>query len=347
MEKEKKNLLEISNSCYLVNLKLYSLIKELVQSQLTEKNLNEMYELLKKELKNINIDNSINLISINIKGNNENKEKKKEFLKNVFFELENERDKDILSLAIQLVLNRSILLSEAKIVSKEFIQKLSNEIENKLSLKYDILARKKPYSDRVVLALLLKILENGCNKNFLLTQSATYKKEINHLYNKLINYGIELSAIYQIFMDEVIKQSGVSEAGNSYEILIYNQLIENGFSENDIKTHCHDSKDNTIEYDFLIEKFGKTIGISAKRTLRERYKQNHKESEFLDVDILILITIGEDLNEDKLQRIIQKGTLIFIADEIKENKNYLKNNNFVYPTSLLTAKTIYKLLNIK
>ena len=45
-----------------------------------------------------------------------------------------------------------------------------------------------------------------------------------------------------------------------------------------IKKHHHEIEDESQEHDFSLHFQGKSIGVSAKRTLRERYKQyNPKE----------------------------------------------------------------------
>lgn len=53
------------------------------------------------------------------------------------------------------------------------------------------------------------------------------------------------------------------------------------------------------------------VGVSAKRTLRERYKQNFENNNLLgDVDYMALITLGIDLNNDKMDNILAKKVFL-------------------------------------
>lgn len=53
------------------------------------------------------------------------------------------------------------------------------------------------------------------------------------------------------------------------------------------------------------------VGVSAKRTLRERYKQNFENNNLLgDVDYMVLITLGIDLNKDKMDNILAKKVFL-------------------------------------
>lgn len=66
-----------------------------------------------------------------------------------------------------------------------------------------------------------------------------------------------------------------------------------------------------LEYDFTFYIDDRKYGVSAKRTLKERYKQNFEDVDFLTVDAMFLITLGIDLNEDKLNNIPAQGKLSF------------------------------------
>ena len=53
------------------------------------------------------------------------------------------------------------------------------------------------------------------------------------------------------------------------------------------------------------------LGVSAKRTLRQRYKQNFENNNLLgDVDYMVLITLGIDLNKDKMDNILAKKVFL-------------------------------------
>ena len=108
----------------------------------------------------------------------------------------------------------------------------------------------------------------------------------------------------------------------------------------------HDKNDKSTEYDFFFEIEGKTFGIGAKRTLRERYKQFIKTSITSKIDISIEITLGIDLNEEKAKIIASHGSFIFVSDEIYQIKDFLKQNNNVFSVKDLNIETLIKLTKI-
>ena len=61
---------------------------------------------------------------------------------------------------------------------------------------------------------------------------------------------------------------------------------------------------------------------------------------------MFLITLGIDLNEDKLNNILQKnGQFVIVANEVYEAKDYLKNNPRVLSSKNITANVIKDVLN--
>ena len=58
---------------------------------------------------------------------------------------------------------------------------------------------------------------------------------------------------------------------------------------------------------------------------------------------MIEITLGLDLSEQKAKTIINHGTKIFVADEIYNAREYLKNLDGVYSVKNLTLKTLKSL----
>jgi hypothetical protein len=48
-----------------------------------------------------------------------------------------------------------------------------------------------------------------------------------------------------------------------------------------------------MEFELFFELDGRTYGIGAKRTLRERYKQFIKTSHTSKIDVMIEITLGQ------------------------------------------------------
>lgn len=133
-----------------------------------------------------------------------------------------------------------------------------------------------------------------------------------------------------------------SDAGQSYESRVEEKLLP---IVDKLNGHSHDSKISSVEYDFTFELNDVKCGISAKRTLRERYKQNFEDVDFLTVDAMFLITLGIDLNEDKLNNILQKnGQYVIVADEVYEAKEYLKNNPRVLSSKNITKESIKNIL---
>lgn len=323
-------------------------MKYMIQYKFNDYFLNKLSDYLQ----NINSENMINIADLLcnfIKNKDKAINAKKIYIRKSLCEKELDEQYDILRLAIKLVQYRGVLLYEAKEISKNYITAISEDVsKNLLSISYDNFTLVAPYSIRVITVLLLEIFDNQCANNiFITTESIPSKKEINELYSVLKNRGLEFTSIYQIIMDECVKQSGVSEAGADYETRIYDTLLKNDFYGTDIKIRQHDTKDPSVEYDHLITCDTYKIGISAKRTLRERFKQNHVNPKYLDVDLFILVTLGIDLTSSTLEKIIDKEIYVFVADELYNLQDYFYNNKFVYPTSKLSKTTLLSLIHNK
>ena len=128
--------------------------------------------------------------------------------------------------------------------------------------------------------------------------------------------------------------------------LIFKEVLKN----NNIiyKNQSFDANLEAVEYDFTLMRNGKKIGVSAKRTLRERYKQNHEDIDKLEVDAMFLITLGIDLNEDKIRYITHKvGNYIFVAADLYEKTSFFQENEKVYPLNLLSNDLIDKIIKEK
>lgn len=85
---------------------------------------------------------------------------------------------------------------------------------------------------------------------------------------------------------------------------------------------------------------GKTYGIGAKRTLRERYKQFIKTAQMSPIDVMIEITLGTDLTAEKANAIVNHGIYLFIADEIYQNNVDWQNMANIYSCKDLTLATL-------
>ncbi|MCL1953142.1 MAG: hypothetical protein FWF58_00155, partial [Firmicutes bacterium] len=91
--------------------------------------------------------------------------------------------------------------------------------------------------------------------------------------------------------------------------------------------HSHDKNIPSVEYDNIFICNGKRCGVSAKRTLRERYKQNHDDVQNLEVDYMFVITLGIDLDSNKLDNILSKqGNFVIVSAEQYKLKSYFFTN---------------------
>ena len=79
--------------------------------------------------------------------------------------------------------------------------------------------------------------------------------------------------------------------------------------------------------------------------LRERYKQNHEDIDILDVDYVFLITLGTDLNKEKLDYVLEKnGIYVVVADEIYQANDYMNKNNRVLSSKDLTREKLERII---
>ena len=147
-----------------------------------------------------------------------------------------------------------------------------------------------------------------------------------------------LLSIFQIALDESISQAIRSNSGQEYEWRIQKVIEELGLK---YEVRVHEKDDSTQEHDLYFQYKGKKIGIGAKRTLRERYKQYNPQG----VDCSIVFTIGEDLDESKTRRITSEfKSFIFVSDEMYVQKKYLADNPRVYKASSFTLETLNLML---
>jgi hypothetical protein len=83
-----------------------------------------------------------------------------------------------------------------------------------------------------------------------------------------------------------------------------------------------------------LEKRDKAIFISAKRTLRERWKQVTYELEHLKGARLYLVTINGDISEDTANAMGDAGIIVYVPDEVKERED-LKDKPWIRKISEL------------
>lgn len=251
-----------------------------------------------------------------------------------------------LNVAIKLYDLKGYFLEETKLHTKSQSEKLF-EIPL-LSLKYDSLTKYIPYTQRVSGALLTAIffdkITNG-HKDLLSEISEEYVNDLINECKYLSKNGVNLEHMFSLMFQESINQSIKSTAGGSYEDRITQYLISIGIPNENIEK-VHDSEDNAFEIDHKVNLNGKIIAISAKRTLRERYKQFIKTVQTKDnVDALVTITLGTDLTKDKAIAIRNHGVYIFIADEVLLQNKELKNIKGVFAISDLSLTLLEQLVN--
>lgn len=235
------------------------------------------------------------------------------------------------------MLKDTILIESKTFVNLKYEKDL-NRIEDKLSIAFDLIELSNPYGTRIISTLLSYFILNKRN-NTIISDNEEYISEVykNVLFIKE-KYNINCDNIYNILVQESVNQSIKSNVGQSYESRVRETLVK---FVDEINDHKHDSKVNSVEYDFVFMVNNKAVGVSVKRTLRERYKQNFEDVDYLDVDYMLLITLGNDLQENKLNNILQKkGHYVVVASEVYENNNYLKNNDRVISSEKIVEQII-------
>ena len=239
--------------------------------------------------------------------------------------------------SVSLIRVKNYLWNEIKFLTdNKFTKKIIN-IKDKLSLEYDFLSLNYPYGFRVIFSLIIEnLLSKNKEINFLnnIHENKTIKEVKNQLIKIQKNSLLESSTIFNLIINESVNQSIKSSAGMSYEERVKTTLLivnNNDNSLSNITTHQHDDKINSVEYDILFNYSKFKIGVSIKRTLRERYKQNFENINDLCIDKMMLITLGIDLTKNKVNNILEKKDyFIIVSKELYYQKDYLKENKFVF-----------------
>ncbi|AUI70020.2 hypothetical protein [Beggiatoa leptomitoformis] len=234
-------------------------------------------------------------------------------------------------------------MSEAKLKIITIAERLASLPP--LSLEYDKLSVMTPYSARVNGALLALVFFEKLiagQSDFMSQEVEDFLKSLSISAMSLVAKGVEPNQIFMLMFNESINQSIISNSGSNYEDRILSVLTGNmGLRKEDIECNVHDTTDASTEYDFRFKLRDKrSYGIGAKRTLRERYKQFIKTAHASDINVMITITIGLDLTEDKAVTIRENGVYIFVADEVYSDRGYLREQEGIFPTSELTETTL-------
>lgn len=330
------------------SLLFYTLLKMLVQCKLSETKLIRLQEIVNSDsLKEVNSALKIKkfLLSLSdIVGFEQATRSNYETLVNTLRENNIDCWKCCIDLAVDLLLIKDLILQESKAYINNQIKKNVNNISDKLSMQYDISNIEIPYGLRVACSLMsYAVTDINRDKEFIL---ANTNETINNLQTKVValkeKYKVTANNVYSLIVGESVNQSIVSDAGSSYESRFNEMILP---VVDDISGHTHDSKIPSVEYDFILSKNNKKIGVSAKRTLRERYKQNFEDVDQLDVDYMMLVTLGTDLNEEKMKNILQREKIfIIVASENYDSKEYLKNNSRVISSKDLSDEKLNEII---
>ena len=323
-----------------INLKFYFLLKQLVKAKLSEKQALNFLEIhtLFKDSKIEPCNDKFREITQQI-----GSEEKKNILYTIIETLQSKTELDLFIFSLRLYLIKDLLLEEAKltdVIRLEDLEKL-----DPLSLSYDKVSVYRPYATRVNGALLALLffsqIEQG-KTNFMSDDTRKFIKKLSEFAIKLKKNGVEPNQIFMLMFSESVNQSIIADSGTNYEDRILSVLTKIGIPEGKI-TKTHDKNDSSTEFDFFFELGSKTFGIGAKRTLRERYKQFIKTAQMSKIDIMIEITLGLDLNEEKAKSIRNHNVYIFVADEVYNSREFLRKMKGVFSVKELNLNTLKSL----
>ncbi len=322
------------------NFKLYFFLKELNGAiKLSDSQINSFIEAYFAN-KNLAPKKIISIFSNIIEKLSDTK---KEGLNALIYQINNDTDFHTLLFSLKLIQIKPLLLAEAKLGEVAGLASLQKM--NQLSIAYDTISKGKPYFTRVngaLLSLLFFSKLDERDSGFISQSTEDYLNSLFKEYNYLKNKGLEPNQMFMLMFSESINQSILSDAGSSYEDRIYNILIAIGIKPDSIRK-THDKNDSSTEFDFFFKLSGKTFGIGAKRTLRERYKQFIKTAQMSELDVMIQITLGLDLTEEKALSIRKHHVFLFVADEIFASREYLRKIHGIYPASDLNIRVLNKL----
>lgn len=332
--------LKIQQEKFDINLKFYFMLKLLVKVKLSEKQAYQFLELLALWSSNdLQVVQEKLLEKIEeIKG-----EQKKVNLITIFESIENKVELELFVFSLKLYLIKDLLLQEAKLNDIANLSKL--ETLDPLSLDYDKISIYRPYSTRVngaLLALLFFSKIENKETNFVSSDSQEFIEGLSKYAISLKKHGVEPNQIFMLMFSESVNQSIISDSGGDYEDRILSVLLKIGIPQDKI-TKVHDKNDASTEFDFFFELENRTYGIGAKRTLRERYKQFIKTAQMSKIDVMIEITLGLDLNEEKAKTILNHNVYIFVADEVYQSREFLRKLDGVYSVKDLNFKILQKL----
>ncbi len=330
-----KNIeLELSNSHLAINLLLYRTVKEIIQSKISSSHILKLIEQIKLLItskEDFETRKNILLTFTQTLSKSKNVQTKlAELVENSILE---DIHFNVFKLSLNILRFKDYILEKSKLYSENF--KACEDIHI-MDFQYDQNMLNLPYAIRVSGALLIKVLFTEIRKD----ENEFYSSLTSDI--KKINE-IDPETILQIIFAESASQSIRSSSGSNYE-----ERFESILKANDLtyQGQCFDKNVKAVEYDFKITlENGKKVGVSAKRTLRERYKQNHENIADLEVDAMILVTLGIDLNKAKIDYILEKEKhYIFVASDLYKQIDYFNNNDRVFSLNELNKETLSHIL---
>ncbi len=320
-----------------INLRFYFILKYLVKLKPKVKEVNQIFEITA-----LGSFNNINNIRDRINEIFNKNSDRFSYINEITLSFKDDIDIEMFCFAIWLYQIKDLLLVESKISSLIYSDKLRDI--NPLSLEYDKISVLNPYKTRVQGALLALTFFEKLEKK----ETNIISQDAINIVSKMLGYllslkklGLESNQIFMLMFSESINQSIISDSGFNYEARIKTVLERIGV-ENIQK--IHDIQDKSTEYDFFFKLEGKQYGIGAKRTLRERYKQFIKTSNTTPIDVIIQITLGVDLTEEKAKTMVQHGSYIFVSDEIYQLKSFCKSMKEIYSVNNLNKDTLISLV---
>lgn len=323
-----------------INLKFYLFLKYIIKAKLRDLQVNAILQAYQLFLTSKNLE--LFKKSVLDDFNQPTKTSKNQFdnLSEIFAQTNTFVDVEVLVFSLKLYLIKDLLLQEAKLKSIYDLDKLKEL--NPLSLEYDKITVFNPYTTRVNGALLSLTFFESLDNGFVSKTTDEFILSLSKQSQELQKFGLETNQIFMIIFSESINQSITSHSGTDYENRILSVLVGLGIEKESIKK-VHDDVDKSTEFDLFFTLNSKTFGIGAKRTLRERYKQFIKTAQMTPIDVMIEITLGTDLTEEKVKSIVNHDIYLFVADEVYQQFDYLQKTEKVFSCKDLTIETLEKI----
>lgn len=271
------------------------------------------------------------------------KQDKLDHISELFSEIKSVEIFKLFIFSLKLIQIKDVLLEESKLTYTANIAKL--ESLHPLSLKYDSISKNKPYYQRISAALFSLLFFSKLEKQdsyFITHHSVEYVESLIKLYDELAKIGLEANQIFMLMFSESVNQSIISSSGINYENRIQMLLQSIGIPEKNISKQ-HDELDLSTEFDFFFILNSKKYGVGAKRTLRERYKQFIKTVQMSKLDVMIEITLGIDLTEEKAKSIRKHQVYLFVAEEVYADTPFMQTMEGIFSAKDLTLNTLTSL----